>query len=197
MIELTLLDQTWRDKPVLSSDHVDSLILQCDAAESEDSAFVDWGPNSHNPFSIFSSRPLDKQLSSRRRESVIAQGLIYVCSENADERYLFHHYVNRVSFIMMPFEDRRNPWKSHYPAVALQYVSNEQMALYKAILAQSAFNLAHLGGAKEKVFALAIRYYTSAIEDLRENIAEKQGDYGGFRAAGMTLMMVEVRSVQV
>ncbi len=148
MIELTLLDQTWRDKPVLSSDHVDSLILQCDAAESEDS-------------------------------------------------YLFHHYVNRVSFIMMPFEDRRNPWKSHYPAVALQYVSNEQMALYKAILAQSAFNLAHLGGAKEKVFALAIRYYTSAIEDLRENIAEKQGDYGGFRAAGMTLMMVEVRSVQV
>lgn len=60
----------------------------------------------------------------------------------------------------MPFDDARNPWKSYYPAVALQNVSTEQIALYKAILAQAAFNLAHLGGAEEKMFALATEYYT-------------------------------------
>ncbi len=98
---------------------------------------------------------------------------------------------------MMPFEDHRNPWQSHYPTAALQNGSIEQKSLYKAMLAHAAFNLAHMVDGKEKMFGLATRYYTSAIEGLRHQVAEKQQDYGRFLAAVMTLMFVEVSIPQL
>jgi len=95
---------------------------------------------------------------------------------------------------MMPYEDQRNPWKSSYPAAALHYLSQNHNSLYKALLAQAAFNLAYLNCGKDRMLRLASSYYASAMRDLRVGILDQYKDYGTLIASIMTLVMVEVCS---
>jgi hypothetical protein len=46
-----------------------------------------------------------------------------------EEAFLFRHYVVHVSGIMMPCDDQRNPWRSHYLAVAIHNASAEESSL--------------------------------------------------------------------
>jgi hypothetical protein len=124
--------------------------------------------------------------------STLPRSLLYGTPLKDEEAFLFQHYVNHVAFLMMPYEDLRNPWKSSYPAVALYYMSQNHHSLYKALLAQAAYNLAYLDCGKERMLNLAANYYTSAISDLRQGLLDQQKDYGTFVASVMTLVMVEV-----
>lgn len=122
----------------------------------------------------------------------LSRSLIYGTPLKDDEAFVFQHYVNHVAYIMMPYEDSRNPWQSSYPAVALYHMSKHQRSLCMALLAQAAFNLAHLGCQHQRMLELAIKYYASAMEELRFSLMEQQKDYGTFIACIMTLMFVEV-----
>jgi hypothetical protein len=109
-----------------------------------------------------------------------------------EEAFLFKHYVDHVALIMMPYDDQRNPWKSSYPAEALYSNSQEQKALFYAMIAQSALNLAHLGCSRENLMLQAARYYALAIKELRTCMEGAPGEYASFIAAISTLMFVEV-----
>lgn len=111
-----------------------------------------------------------------------------------EEKLLFHHYVDYVASIMMPFEHPCNPWKRHYPAVSLQYSGSGEKALYHAILAHAAFNFAHLGSDRQKMMRLATLNYNTAIKYVNDSLRVSGRESGSTLAAIMTLMMAEVRS---
>ncbi|KEF57002.1 uncharacterized protein A1O9_07192 [Exophiala aquamarina CBS 119918] len=95
---------------------------------------------------------------------------------------------------MMPFEHMRNPWKSSYPAAALCDAATNPNALYSALLAHSAFNLAQLDVEKNQIQSLATKYYLLAIQQLRAGMECGKGQYSYTVAVIMTLMMAEIYS---
>jgi hypothetical protein len=198
----------------LGSDHVDALIAQWDEDEGGISHVV-LKDCSFSPFSMLRielapteilpredlptvvlhgspSWPL--ALSTSPFTSKLNPALSPAMPENGAAAFLFHHYVNHIAPLMMPFEDARNPWKYMYPAVALEYNSKEQKCLYRGMQAQAAFHLAQLRCDSDKMQALGTNRYVFAMEQLRESIAEESKDYSTFLAAAITLMMVEVMS---
>jgi Fungal specific transcription factor domain len=172
----------------MKSDKLDYFISICDAAQHVKDFTIEWSPESKIPFGAFPTRQQKVPLSLFPLTGPLG------CDTplKDDEALLFQHYVNHVAFMMMPYVDNRNPWRSSYPAVALYYMSRNQKSLYQALLAQAAFNLAHLDCGRERMLNLAAKYYTSAMEELRNNIIEQQQDYGTFIASILTLMFVEV-----
>ncbi|GAB1194712.1 hypothetical protein APSETT444_003958 [Aspergillus pseudonomiae] len=113
---------------------------------------------------------------------------------SSGEKMLFHHYVNYVASIMMPFEHPWNPWKRHYPVVSLQYSESGEKALYHAILAHAAFNFANLGHDRQKMMQLAASNYNASIQYVNDSIQASGRDFDSTLAAIMTLMMAEVYS---
>ncbi|KAL2203967.1 hypothetical protein CC79DRAFT_1400224 [Sarocladium strictum] len=111
------------------------------------------------------------------------------------ERELFHHYVSHVSGMMLPYEHPRNVWKTEYPAIALSMNTSNQRALYSAILAQAAFNVAHLCGNDPKLLSSASKYYDRALSQLQLQIGH-QGDFPGMLAPIMTLLFAEIYNGQ-
>lgn len=112
---------------------------------------------------------------------------------NSEDKLLFHHYVNYVASVMMPFEHPWNPWKLYYPSVSLEYSVPGERALYHAVLAHAAFNLTHLGGGTAKMMHLAARHYNASIQHVNDSIQNSTDkDTGPILAAVMTLMMAEV-----
>ncbi|KPM38575.1 hypothetical protein AK830_g7980 [Neonectria ditissima] len=95
---------------------------------------------------------------------------------------------------MMPYEHPRNPWKSQYPATALDLVSAGQKSLYSAMLAHAAFNVAHLRGVDVEMLALGSKHYGHAIQELLKTIAREDVDFPGSMASMMTLMFAELYS---
>lgn len=189
---------TWSNLPVLDSDLVDFLIARCDPEDDEfraTSIETLSVPPAHNPFSMFQLPESNDHQNSPLSlwptpTSVPAQ--LSIVQFDIDERQLFHHYVNHVAVIMMPFEHARNPWTSSYPAVALQQSSGDERALYHAILAHSAFHLAHLSTNAEKWSVLATRHYNCSIRTLMKSIEAGQSQYAPSIATIMTLLMSEV-----
>lgn len=169
---------TWADVPALASDEVDYFISLCEVVEITGNTCLEWAADAHIPFGVFHSK--------------IPTSLICGTPLKDHEAFLFKHYVDHVAALMMPYEDARNPWKSSYPAVALHSVSRVQIGLYRAMLAQAAVNLAHLGCNREMSLLLGAKYYSSAIAALRDSIDSRDGDYASLLAAIMTLMFVEV-----
>jgi hypothetical protein len=181
-------DLTWSQVPTFDSDQLDYLIALCDAAEHVPNASIEWSHETHIPFSAFpSGTSMGAKLWPMPRSLIHGQPL------KDEEAFLFRHYVGHVSGIMMPYDDERNPWKSHYPAVAIHNASGEERVLYKALLAHAALNLAHLGCATQRLLFLGARYYTEAMAELRGCIAESMGDYASSVAAILALVFVEVR----
>lgn len=112
---------------------------------------------------------------------------------SSDERFLFNHYVNHVATIMMPYEHPRNPWKSHYPAVALELMSLRQSSLYYALVANASFNVAGLLGKDRSYMQLGWKYYGMAIQSLMGVLGKDDLDFSATMASIMTLMFAEVR----
>lgn len=184
---------TWKGCEPLSDDLIDQLILQCDDGAlpfGEAPLFT----HSYNPFSVFQNltpevpRPDDDSLTVS-----VSRPLNAYPDMSSEEQHLFHHYINYVAVIMMPYDHPRNPWTSHYPAAALQKPSLKHMALYRAILAHSAFNLAQLRPNDDGMAFLASRHYSAAIQHLVPDMG-MQEDAIITVASIMTLLMAEVRS---
>ena len=91
---------------------------------------------------------------------------------------------------MMPFQDRRNPWKSCYPLMARSGKSCAQRSLLHAMLAQAAGNLTLMGCQKEVMSALTLRHYTLAISELRKALCDPV-DFCLVIASILTLIMAE------
>lgn len=153
---------------------------------------IEWSPESRIPFGTFPIRKL--QAVQNPSPQTFPRSLLHGTPLKDEEAFLFQHYVHHVAFLMMPYEDQRNPWKSTYPAVALYYVSQNHKSLYKALLAQAAYNLAYLDCGRDRMLSLAATYYSSAMRDLRHGLLDQDKDYGNFVASIMTLVMVEVCS---
>lgn len=190
-------ESVWESLPVLHSEVVDYLISRCDD-ENENNDSISSSSlmrttsiqATHNPFRSFR---FEKSISRAEiPRSLSSPGSIHCISNDIYEKILFNHYINHVAIIMMPFEHTRNPWKSSYPAVALCDAATDQNALYSALLAHSAFNLAQLGVDKDQMQSLATKYYILAIRRLRAGIEHDKGQYAYTVAVIMTLMMAEV-----
>jgi hypothetical protein len=182
-------DLTWAQVPTFDSDQIDMFIALCEAAEHFTNATVEWSRETCIPFSVFPSGEIPDVKSSRVSQSLGDRDPL-----KNEEAFLFRHYVSHVADLMIPYDDKRNPWRSHYPAVAIHSVSAEEKVLYKALLAHAALNLAHLGCATERLLLLGARYYAEAMADLRSCLATRTGDYASSIAAILTLMFVEVRT---
>jgi hypothetical protein len=173
-----MLDLTWAHVPTLESDQIDHLVSLCDSVKHTRIPSVQWADESNIPFNVFPSHPLPQQLAFGK-------------PLKNEEAFLFQHYVDHVALIMMPYDDQRNPWRSSYPALALHSNSHAQKALFHAMIAQSALNLANLGCSRDNLIFQAARYYALAINELRTCMRESPGEYASFIAAISTLMFVE------
>jgi hypothetical protein len=143
--------------------------------------------SSHNPFSVF---PI-------RVENLLFNGGEIMNHATKEDQFLFHHYVDYVASIMVPFENPHgpsNPWKVFYPCVSLRYLLPGEKALYHAIIAHSAFNLANLGpdNASSMRLRSATKHYNISIQYVNESIGSVNRDSASTLAAIMTLMMAEV-----
>ncbi|KAI0859857.1 fungal-specific transcription factor domain-containing protein [Xylaria cubensis] len=186
-------EKTWKGFRLLSSDQADHLISECDMHACV--VLVD-GPTSsqpapHNPFSVFSAAAR-LSIGRRTEASQLPQAMALFPGSTWVERMLFHHYVTHVAGIMMPYEHPRNPWKLYYPATALSCANADQQALYNAMLAQAAFNLAHLRGFDEDILTIGSKYYYSGIEKLLSITRGQSTDFGAMSASIMTIMFSEI-----
>ncbi|KAF4985198.1 hypothetical protein FDECE_16739 [Fusarium decemcellulare] len=194
-------ESTWAKFDVLPSDVVDSLLSQCDEDQTPGHSLASqthssWTPNFHNPFSVFSLENIDPAPASDDSTvpellCQLPQNVDSLVSISQEERFLFHHYADHVAGMMLPYEHPRNPWKSHYPAAALQLASSGQKALFRAMLAHSAFNITHLRGNDASMAEIGVRYYTAAIVDLASGLQNKDADFPAMLASIMSLLMAE------
>ncbi|KAI0141921.1 fungal-specific transcription factor domain-containing protein [Xylariaceae sp. FL1272] len=192
-------EKTWEGFQPLSSDLADQLIAECDS--NRDEPLVDTCDSmrltTHNPFSVF---PVDIPPCHENPEIAfdIVSPVPRTMSASPDcsvaEKMLFHHYVTHVANIMMPYDHPRNPWQLHYPATALSRTASDQQALYSAMLAQAAFNLAHLRGDDSEMMATGSRHHRVGIEKLLHNVNGHGNDYGALSASIMTIMFSEIYS---
>lgn len=92
----------------------------------------------------------------------------------------------------MPYEHPRNVWKTEYPAIALSMNTSNQKALYSAIMAQAAFNIAYLRGNEPRLLSYGSKYYERALSQLQIQIGCQGNDFPGMLAPIMTLLFAEV-----
>ncbi|EHK51102.1 hypothetical protein TRIATDRAFT_313892 [Trichoderma atroviride IMI 206040] len=117
-------------------------------------------------------------------------------SSSRDEATIFHHYVTWIAPIMIPVDSTNNPWKSVYPSTALQDSSPASRALYHAIIAQSAFNLANLYKDNRHIYhqkeSVALEHYGSSLRELSQTLnSTKEAEYNACAATLYTLMISE------
>ena len=186
-------DLTWKGYPILSSVEIDNLLAAC---EEKEHANGDETESLNLPFTVW--RPGKETVQTVPPLPLLKLSLTGSTSplpKYTDAR-LFNHYITHVASMMMPFEDARNPWKTLYPAFAVQQQSFEQKAMIKAMISQAAFNLSYLGCDTERMLRLGSMYYQASIQELR-NCAGKPASSGDFIATVLTLMMAEVRTRMV
>ncbi|KEF61559.1 uncharacterized protein A1O9_03126 [Exophiala aquamarina CBS 119918] len=95
---------------------------------------------------------------------------------------------------MVPVDDDSNPWKTIYPSLAIQATRSQgSEALYHALLAQSASQLANLRGEEKgaQARASAIRHYGIALHWLRQSLAAQSKDYTTVLAAMYSVILAE------
>ncbi|PTB53557.1 hypothetical protein M431DRAFT_5871 [Trichoderma harzianum CBS 226.95] len=95
---------------------------------------------------------------------------------------------------MVPVDDADNPWKSVYPSTALQDTSPASCALYHAILAQAAFNLANLYGDTNddgpKKTAQGLEHYGASLHQLYKCLGSStEEEYDACMATLYTLVI--------
>lgn len=195
---------------------MDYLIAQCDDSDHNGTQEISLMEATLSPFTVFSTAipatsedllPPEIPVSTTvvtlanvsdsqrdhdlRLNHTLSSALIGIPDWSHSDRFLLDHYVNHVARLMMPFHHSRNPWKTHYPAVASRMRLSSERALHSAILAHAAFNLSVLRGDEENMFAAGSRYYSTAIQHLVPNLTLHE-EASSTVAAIMTLMMAEV-----
>lgn len=185
-VQLTGIDLTWHGYSIHQSSAVDDLIAHCDVEIHDEAEAVE---KAAGPFTVFCALACYPRIPPYVSEnSNSTRGDIEIIKE------LFHHYFTYTAQNMMPFEDKRNPWKNFYPRLARQGSCRGQKSLYNAILAQAAGNLAQLGSQREKMSILAAKFYYDGIRDLRKGLESKDMDFSTTVASIMTLIMAEVKT---
>ncbi|KAL6887165.1 fungal-specific transcription factor domain-containing protein [Trichoderma longibrachiatum] len=122
--------------------------------------------------------------------------LINCLSASRDEAMMFHHYVTWIAPLMIPVDGAGNPWKSVYPSTALCSSSAASRALYHAILAQSAFNIANLHkdnhASSRREESVALKHYGASLRQLSQSLSiTKEEEYDACAATLYTLMILE------
>lgn len=111
-----------------------------------------------------------------------------------DNNKLFHHFLVHLAKRMVPVDDDSNPWKTIYPSLAMQTTRSQgSEALYHALLAQSASQLANLRGTElgAEARASAIRHYGIALQQLRRSLVAQSKDYTTVLAALYSVILAE------
>lgn len=116
---------------------------------------------------------------------------------NSDDAAVFYHYMTWVAPLMVPVDDADNPWTSVYPSTALQDTSPASCALYHAILAQAAFNLANLYGDTNddgpKKTAQGLEHYGASLQHLYQCLGSSpEEEYDACMATLYTLVITGV-----
>jgi hypothetical protein len=171
----SVLDRPTADEPELSPQHIASLTDLCQSEKP------------HTPYTKASYSLL------RPLTPTIYDWL----SSSRDEATIFHHYVTWIAPIMIPVDSTNNPWKSVYPSTALQDSSAASRALYHAIIAQSAFNLANLYKENRQIYhqkeSVALEHYGASLRELSQTLNyTKEAEYNACAATLYTLMISEV-----
>lgn len=203
---LQVLEKTWQGFEVLDSDLVDLLISECDSSYNVNHsrpmmvASSTCPTSRHTPFTVLAfevpHRPSSLPIEIKDSGLSLYQPIPTIKSSpdcSSDERFLFNHYVNHVATIMMPYEHPRNPWKNHYPAVALELMSLRQSSLYYALVANASFNVARLLDKDRSYIQLGWKYSGIAIQALVGVLGKDDLDFSATMASIMTLMFAEVR----
>ncbi|CZR60976.1 uncharacterized protein PAC_10872 [Phialocephala subalpina] len=177
-------DLTWHGYTIHQSPEIDAFITQCDVESHDETEAVE---KAAGPFTVFCT-----PVGYPRVPPSISDTPNSTRSDVRIIKELCHHYFTYTALNMMPFKDKRNPWMSFYPRLARQGSSRGQRALYNAMLAQAAGNLAQLGSQRDKMSALAIKFYADGIKDLRKGLESKEMDFSTVVASIMTLIMAEI-----
>ncbi|KAL6853236.1 fungal-specific transcription factor domain-containing protein [Trichoderma novae-zelandiae] len=149
---------------------------------------------SFSPPARISSSPLNEDFNFVARS--LTPTIMDCLSASRDEAMIFYHYVTWIAPLMIPVDGAENPWKSVYPSTALRDSSAASRALYHAILAQSAFNIANLhrdnrASSRHKE-SVALRHYGASLRELSQSLsATKEEEYDACAATLYTLMISE------
>lgn len=147
---------------------------------------------SAGPFAVFQFTPIPSPRFPPSEMNVLGEAFQdRDLSTSAD--FLFDHYSTYIAPMMMPFQDRRNPWKLFYPLMARSGKSCGQRSLLHAMLAQAAGHLAHMGCQEKVMSALTLKHYASAITELRKALSGSI-DFCVVMASILTLIMAEASS---
>lgn len=188
---------TWADEIIFDEFQLDHLVQTVETSKCK----CQLHRTRQNPFSIIRATtrqsslppPVSPSLSLDSQISAKPQG-----DCQPAENMLFHHYVHRVAWLMIPIDGDRNPWKSTYPSIALQDSSAATRSLYHAILAQSAFNLSNLHASdtnySQESREHGLRHYGLALRELRESLERPAQNYNASVGAVITLAVIEVRT---
>lgn len=120
----------------------------------------------------------------------------FLSEVSTGDRMLFHHYIDRVAFLMISVDGTENPWKSTYPFIALHKRSAANRSLYHALLAQSAFHLSNLHLPKttesRRHRQKGLEHFVESLMQLQESLQAPITDFDAPIATLMTLTMIEV-----
>jgi hypothetical protein len=186
-------EATWEGWPIYGDQQLDHFM---DRHESG-SCTCHTSASLPNPFSVIrpggASEALYLSTLPRPR---CALDLSPLSEASAEERILFHHYIDRVAFLMISVDGAENPWKSTYPFIALHKTSSANRSLYHALLAQSAFHLSNLQLPKSSISRRnrqkGLEHYVKSLMQLQESLQSATTDFDASIAALMTLTMIEV-----
>ena len=110
---------------------------------------------------------------------------------DAEDAYLFHHYLNDVVPILTPVHNLENPWL-RYPAIALQHSIMGQKHLLHSIMALAATFGGNTGGDSAENSRLGMELYQKAMAELRMSIDNGTVDYVGLLTTVLTFLFIEV-----
>lgn len=192
------LASTWEGWPVYGERQLDHLLDEhdCDTCDCVDQKLH------QNPFGTLDFEVGDKveRLVRKPRTPSLPRALTVnpIRDHSLHDQSLFHNYTQRIAFLMIPVDGAVNPWKTTYPAIALQQSSPAHKSLYHAVLAQSAFHLynVHPSGSDISKFnrRRGLEHYVNSLVQLRTCLNTPSPDYEACVAALLTIAVVEVRT---
>lgn len=208
-------ESTWKGFQILSSQALDALILECDvdtfSAYSNFESSIQESPLPHtrSPFLAFpvetAITPQDAivrsspcsvtQQREQSRDEIPRQMPSILITRGAYDSFLFDHYLNHVSSLMLPYRHPRNPWKWIFPVAAVSGSLPEERALYHSIMAHASFHLYHLNEEYNMLLDVGSRHYVLAIRSLIPALSCERSSTSTIMASILGLMYAQVGSI--
>lgn len=195
-------EKTWDGWPVYEDKELDHFI---ESHDGEDCTCKGLRPRP-NPFGTM-YLPQGTMVREQRAAPKLSKLLSSSSIRDApvEDRLLFHHYVHQVAYLMIAIDGPANPWKTTYPAMALEQAASARrgspLGLYHALLAQAAFNLANLHPTGSEISRQnqrrALEHYVKALQQTQASLDSPDTDYSSCVATLLTLIMVEVSTLVV